>query len=171
MEKTLRTIGSANDSSTVRESIHILQVTANRTIVETSEYLKQLGHIVSPPHSGRREDVLRVTKLKNDFESAFKRYTDLQKQIVAKMKTTLPPVSRTTSLIGETEDQSEFLIDEEAQRQAQVQLQQELEFEQGLLIEREEKIRQIESDILDVNQIMKELGTMVQEQGEAVGKV
>lgn len=32
-----------------------------------------------------------------------------------------------------------------------------LEFEHGLILEREDRIKQIEGDILDVNQIMREL--------------
>jgi len=62
-------------------------------------------------------------------------------------------------------------MEQEAQKQAQLQLQEALEFEQGLLIEREEKIRQIESDILDVNSIMMQIGTMINEQGDVVGKL
>lgn len=36
---------------------------------------------------------------------------------------------------------------------------------------REQAIRQLESDILDVNQIFKELATMVHEQGEMVDSI
>jgi hypothetical protein len=44
----------------------------------------------------------------------------------------------------------------------------EVEFEQQMLIEREQRIQQIESDMIDVNQIMKELSAMVHEQGENI---
>lgn len=37
--------------------------------------------------------------------------------------------------------------------------------------EREQAIRQLESDILDVNQIFKELATMVHEQGETIDSI
>jgi len=39
------------------------------------------------------------------------------------------------------------------------------------LREREESIRQLESDILDVNQIFKELATMVHEQGDTIDSI
>lgn len=45
------------------------------------------------------------------------------------------------------------------------------EHEQQLLVEREHRIRQIESDIIDVNEIMKELSSMVHEQGETISKI
>jgi hypothetical protein len=170
LEKTLKTIGSANDSKTVRESVHILQITANQTIAETAADLKQLNaSLQRVPPTGGKEERMRANRLTSDFQKAVERYTDLQKQIVAKMKTTMlpSPMSRSASLT-ETEDQDESLVAAENQRQAQLQLQEQLEFEQGMLIEREERIRQIESDILDVNSIMRELGTMVHEQGEAI---
>lgn len=43
-------------------------------------------------------------------------------------------------------------------------------FEQDMLIERESRVKQIESDILDINQIMRELGSLVHSQGETIGK-
>lgn len=53
--------------------------------------------------------------------------------------------------------------------QAQKQVQHSLEFEQGMLQERESRIRQIEDDVLDVNQIMRELSTLINQQGEDIG--
>lgn len=49
-------------------------------------------------------------------------------------------------------------------------MQKNLQFEQSLMKEREQRVRQIEEDVLDVNQIMRELDTLINQQGEAVGK-
>lgn len=46
-----------------------------------------------------------------------------------------------------------------------------LEFEKGLLLERELTMQQIENCVLDINQIMKEIGVMVQQQGEDISKL
>lgn len=54
--------------------------------------------------------------------------------------------------------------------QQQLQLSRDLAFEQDLLLDREVRIQQIEADILDVNQIMRELGALVVKQGEYVGE-
>lgn len=47
-------------------------------------------------------------------------------------------------------------------------MQQEIEFDSAIIAEREARVKQIESDILDVNQIFRDLGTMVHEQGEII---
>lgn len=53
--------------------------------------------------------------------------------------------------------------------QQQKSLQQNLQFEQSLLKEREQRVRQIEDDVLDVNQIMRELSSLINQQGENIG--
>lgn len=53
--------------------------------------------------------------------------------------------------------------------QQQAQIARELAFEQEMMLDRETRIQQIEADILDINQIMRELGSLVQQQGETIG--
>lgn len=52
----------------------------------------------------------------------------------------------------------------------QMQIQKNLEFEQELLLERQQRIKQIESQIFDANALMKELSALISDQGEKVGK-
>lgn len=40
-----------------------------------------------------------------------------------------------------------------------------------MLLEREDRIKQIEGDILDVNQIMRELAALVYQQGDNISKL
>lgn len=47
---------------------------------------------------------------------------------------------------------------------------QSLQFEVAMQHEREQQVRAIESDIVDINGIMRELSSMVCEQGEIVGE-
>lgn len=52
----------------------------------------------------------------------------------------------------------------------QKSLQQNLQFDQSMLKEREQRVRQIEDDVLDINQIMRELNTLIYQQGENIGE-
>jgi hypothetical protein len=80
-------------------------------------------------------------------------------------------LSRPTLTTSEhNDDDQQRLIEEAEQIAAQKSLQRELEFEHEMLLEREHRIQQIEADILDVNQIMRELGAMVHEQGDTISK-
>lgn len=51
----------------------------------------------------------------------------------------------------------------------QQQLRQSLEFERGLLLEREERMSNIQSSVLDINAIMQQLGSMTEQQGTNIG--
>ncbi|CAG2101509.1 unnamed protein product, partial [Medioppia subpectinata] len=62
------------------------------------------------------------------------------------------------------------LIDlQSPQSQTQIQMEEECDIE--LLRDREQAIRKIESDIVEVNQIFKDLATMVHEQGEVIDSI
>lgn len=54
--------------------------------------------------------------------------------------------------------------------QKQKQMQQSLQFEQSMLKERQLSVRQIEENVLDANQIMRELSILINQQTEAVGE-
>jgi hypothetical protein len=76
-----------------------------------------------------------------------------------------------TSEYNDDDDDDEQRLTEEAEQiAAQKSLQRELEFEKEMLLERERRIQQIESNILDVNEIMRELGAMVHEHGDIISK-
>lgn len=60
--------------------------------------------------------------------------------------------------------------DQEELLSLQQSFQKTLEEKQGDIIEREDAIRKIESDMLDINDIMRDLGTMIESQGDKLGK-
>lgn len=46
----------------------------------------------------------------------------------------------------------------------------ELEYNESMIAQREDEIREIESGITELNEIFRDLGTMVHEQGSMLGK-
>lgn len=69
------------------------------------------------------------------------------------------------------EEQRSVDYDEDNDSFKQQQLSRELEFEQEMMLEQQARIRQIEAQVIDVNQIMRELSSMVVQQGEAVDTI
>lgn len=81
-------------------------------------------------------------------------------------------------LKAETQSSQSWTLDppsstprQQDQRSKHMQLMMEDESSLEEVRQREQAIRQLESDILDVNQIFKELATMVHEQGEVVDSI
>lgn len=61
-------------------------------------------------------------------------------------------------------------VDRQQQMQRQKMLRENLDFEQSMLVEREQRMQQIEADVLDVNEIMRDLATLINVQGEQIGE-
>lgn len=83
--------------------------------------------------------------------------------MIDKMKANLLPAN-----IQHDDDANE---EETLNNLKQQQLASELQFEQEMMLEQQARIRQIEADIIDVNQIMRELSSMVYQQGEVIDDI
>lgn len=84
------------------------------------------------------------------------------------MKENLPYSKWNSEEAGTSQEQNAHLERVAEERHEKLTQLKTIEFEQEMLLEREQRIRQIESDMIDVNQIMKELSAMVHEQGENI---
>ena len=57
------------------------------------------------------------------------------------------------------------------QQQLALAQQSEVDFQESLIVEREEEIRGIEQGITELNEIFRDLGTMVNQQGEMIDDI
>ncbi|XP_033339342.1 syntaxin 13 isoform X2 [Megalopta genalis] len=165
LEHAYKNVGTNKDNQGLRDKVHVTQISTNQVVTQTSKDIARLTVLM---RKGDKQQKLQIEKLTTDFKDALQRYSDMQKSIAEKMKR---HILLTTS-IDSPMDQ-----DDEEQRQLQVQEDghratlRSLEFQQGLLLEREERIKWIEGDILDVSQIMRELAALVHQQGETINTV
>lgn len=143
---------------------HVTQLSANQIVAVTSKDLKRLTVVV---RRGDKQQKLQVEKLTEDFKEAVARYSDVQKQVADRMKANLLLVNIDD---GSTQDNQEENEDRARALQQKQMENKELKFEQEMLVEREQRVKQIEDDVLDVQQIMRELGALIYQQGETIGK-
>ncbi|XP_026480583.1 syntaxin-12-like [Ctenocephalides felis] len=166
LEKALNNIGTRKDNQSLREKIHTTQLSANQLISATSRDLQRLTQVV---RRGNKQQKLQAERLTSDLREAVERYSLMQKKIAEKMKQHLKFPNQSVSSAEETIQND---IDDQARLlQAQRQIQNEQEFERDMLLEREARVKQIEADVLDVNQIMRELSALVHTQGEAIDTI
>ncbi|KAL1122517.1 hypothetical protein AAG570_002848 [Ranatra chinensis] len=165
MEEKIKTIGTPKDSASFRESLHLTQSKCNQIISQTTKDLHRLTSIV---RRGDKQQKLQVDRLKTSFSEAVQTYSKIQKQIAEKRK--CHPIT-TPSEIAQSDDSEPSAAEREQQMMIeQKRIMQDLEFDQGLLIEREQRFKMIEDDIVDVAQIMKELAAMAYEQNEPISE-
>ncbi|KAF5284593.1 hypothetical protein FQR65_LT02419 [Abscondita terminalis] len=158
LESALKSLGTTRDTKGLRDKIHVTQLSTNQIISVTPKEINRLKMIIT---KGDKPKEFQVRNLTENFKVAMAKYHSMQKEVANKMKANLLPPT--------TPDQS--VENNDVQQQQQIQLSRELAFEQDLLVDRESRIMQIEADILDVNQIMRELSALVHEQKEHVDTI
>ncbi|XP_012267800.2 t-SNARE domain-containing protein 1 [Athalia rosae] len=168
LDRAFKTIGTNKDSQGLRDKVHVTQHSTNQVVTQTSKDIARLTVLM---RRGDKEQKLQIEKLTTDFKEAFLRYSDMQKAFAEKMKRYLLVSSNNSenqSADGSQDTDTLVQIQEDNERR---EVQRSLEFDQGLLLEREERIRRIEGDILDANQIMRELGALVNQQADSINTI
>ncbi|XP_013384958.1 syntaxin-7 isoform X2 [Lingula anatina] len=171
LERALRQIGSDRDSKELRDRIHETELKTNKIIAETTKLFKQLSGI----RGIERQQKLSVERIQNDFKETIQRYSELQKKAAEKVKT-IALRQRTQSSeglgFGASDDDKVALMEQDELRRQELQAQEQLiEDDLAVIQEREERIRELEADILDINEIFRDLGTLVYEQGEMIDNI
>ncbi|XP_044860859.1 t-SNARE domain-containing protein 1 isoform X2 [Mauremys mutica] len=177
LERTLRSLGTSNDTQELRDGLHATQQETNKTITTSTKAIKQLSEIV---RGSSRQERLQLDRLNNQLSDAIQRYGAVQKKIAEKSKALLPSGQRSSKQSPKTPF-SDLADDEKIfnggdgmwqnQSQDQALLSEITEEDLEAIRLREEAIQQIESDMLDVNQIIKDLASMVYEQGDTIDSI
>ncbi|XP_046387470.1 syntaxin-12-like [Ischnura elegans] len=173
MQKMVNQLGTPQDSQQHKAKLHEIEHYTNMLAKDTSANLKELAGItISSSPSDERQRKMQKERLTDEFMTALNSFQKTQRWAAQKEKEEVQRV-RANSGIGDpfaSAKRGEQLIELTDQRERQqAQLQEELDLQ--ALEEQEEAIRQLESDICDVNQIFKDLGAMVHEQGEIVDSI
>ncbi|KAG8005380.1 Syntaxin-12, partial [Nibea albiflora] len=146
-----------------------IQHYTNQLAKETNKHLKELGSIPLPSSpSEQRQQKIQRERLMNDFSTALNNFQAVQRRAAEKEKESIARARAGSRL-------SEVYVKEPTNQEdwSQITTQTEEAFTEEdleLIKERETNIRQLESDIMDVNQIFKDLAVMIHDQGEMIGE-
>ncbi|XP_063609704.1 syntaxin-7-like [Penaeus indicus] len=178
MQQLVNQLGTDQDNQQLRAQLHQVQHYTGGLAKDTTVELRQFQSLSVPHGQDARTWRMQAERLTREFTQALNDFQAAQRQAAAKEKEALKK-ARADSDAHFFEDPSHgaALLDlgdthnKGSSQQSQVQIQMEQEQELRALQEREGQIRQLESDIMDVNQIFKDLATMVHEQGEVIDSI
>ncbi|XP_047639096.1 t-SNARE domain-containing protein 1 isoform X5 [Phacochoerus africanus] len=176
LEQSLQSLGTPDDTQELRDSLHAAQQETNQTIVTSTGALKQTAELL---RGCSRQERLQLDRLKTQLSDAIQRYGVVQKKIAEKSRALLPTAQRGGKQQSPRAAFAELADDEKIfnggdgawQSQEQALLPEITEEDLEAMRLREEVILQIESDLLDVNQIIKDLASMVSEQGDVIDSI
>lgn len=110
-------------------------------------------------------------KLTSEFLESLKNFQVIQRTAAQKEKESISR-ARANSINKSTSNDDSNLIDlQSPEQQHHVSLQIEEEVDLNLLKEREQSIKKIETDIVEVNQIFKDIAKIVHEHNEVIDSI
>ncbi|XVF57669.1 hypothetical protein PTKIN_Ptkin07bG0000500 [Pterospermum kingtungense] len=168
-------IGTAKDTPDHRQKLHNTRQRILQLVKETSAKLKALSesdHDPSINPSKKIEDA----KLARDFQNTLQEFQKVQ-QLASERESTYspaapPPSLPTTSGSDDSwapQDKQPFLM--EQRRQELFLLDNEIAFNEAMIEEREQGIREVGEQIGQVNEIFKDLAVLVHEQGVVIDDI
>ncbi|XP_056142606.1 syntaxin-12-like [Lampris incognitus] len=171
-------MGTRQETSELQERLQQLQHYTNQLAKETNRHLKELGSLPSPPSpSEQRQQKIQKERLMNDFSAALNNFQVMQRRAAEKEKESVARARAGSRLMGDGCNVDEQLVtfakedDDWGQSQSQIEEPAITEEDLEIIRERETNIRQLEADIMDVNQIFKDLAIMIHDQGEIIDSI
>lgn len=169
-------IGTPQDSEEVRTRVEQTIHYTNQLHKETSAYLKDLAHLPAPPSaSEQRQWKMQKERYTDEFSNLLKDFQIVQRDAVEKMRASVQRARAHSGInqspFQDTFEQQNDIMTPPGYSQTREVLQMEQDVDLELLREREDAIKKLESDIMDVNTIFKDLGMLVHEQGEVLDSI
>lgn len=183
MNSMLTQYGTNSDSMQLRDKLHEVQHYTNQLAKDTNKYMKDLTALPTPSvTSEQRQQRIQRERLVDEFSKALTSFQDAQRQEKVKEKHSSVSANRPPSASydpfaesnsgGPPAYRDTFADDNASSGRQQVTLQVDAtDVDYEIMRERDEALRQLESDITDVNQIFKDLGMLVHEQGDVIDSI
>ncbi|KAI8934383.1 hypothetical protein NX059_009119 [Plenodomus lindquistii] len=157
-------LGTKHETPRVRERV-------KTTVEETSDKFKEIGEgvkkITTWPDVGPSQKFTQ-SKLQREFKASLNEFQHLQKTALDKEKASAQAaraaLDDSNTSTSPSQQQSSHL---QQQQQDQLRLanQDEVDFQESLIIERESEIRNIEQSVGELNELFRDVAHMVHEQG------
>lgn len=176
-------LGTRRDTARVRERVHDLIDESSETLKEVGEGVKKVqtwgedhgGDELTPAQKYKQQKLFR------EFRSGLEEFQGLQRQALEKQRAS---VSAARAAAHEEEDGGgrggdDVPLSPTGQQQQQQLMQQDLrlapqdevDFQEALIAERETEIQNIEQGVGDLNVLFQQVAQIVTEQGEQLGGI
>ncbi|CAF9910783.1 MAG: hypothetical protein GOMPHAMPRED_007174 [Gomphillus americanus] len=172
LSQQISLLGTKRDTERVRERVHDLLEESRNGFKEAGEGIKRLNAWPDLNASQRYTQ----QRLSREFQSSGSEFQTIQRLTLEKQKSSAS-TSRQALETGDASGLPRYTDDpqqqQQTQQQDQLQLapQDEVDFQESLIIERESEIRNIEHSVGELNELFRDVAHMVQEQGGELDRI
>lgn len=171
MQRAVSLLGTEQDSSQLLQTLQQKQQQGSQLAKDTDRLMKAFTALPVGPDQRQRK--IQKERLLNDFSAALNSFQKTQRDAASKEREFVARVRASSRLSqgGQPEDNFRSVPPIPSESQIQIQTDVITEEDLRLIYERESAIRQLEADIVDINDIFKDLGVMVHEQGDMIDSI
>ncbi|RGP72732.1 syntaxin 7 [Fusarium longipes] len=162
-------LGTRKDTPRLRERVH-------NSMDKTRDMCREIGDGVKRLQTWEdltKQQKYEQTKVSSDFQAALEEFQGLQRRALEKERASITAARAAHE--GESTEgaPSETQLEQLQQQEQRIVLapQDEVDFQEALIIEREEEIRNIEQGVGDLNVLFRQVAQIVNEQGEQLGSI
>jgi len=169
-------LGTKRDTERVRERVHDLLEETKDTFKDVGEGVKRIQswEDVSPSQKYTQQ------KLSREFQASLTEFQTIQRSALEKERASasaariaLEDASSPTGEAGQSFGLHQQQQQQQQQSQEQLRLasQDEVDFQDSLIVEREAEIRNIEQGVSELNELFRDVAHIVSEQGEQLDTI
>lgn len=160
-------LGTRQDNPRLRERVQALLEESRDQFKDVGEGVKKLqqwGEDITPTQKYSQQ------KLAREFGASLKEFQSLQRTALEKLNASVSAAKAALDSDSPSEargaQQDELQLLQQQQEQVHLANQDDVDFQDALIAEREEEIRQIEEGVGDLNVLFRQVAQIVSEQGE-----
>jgi len=172
LTKLIYKVGSASDSAQLRQNIEDLIGNTMNLAKDIKVNLEKMNRSVP------REKKAEMHKLTSDFQTWFTKFQDDAKSYLSKKQTPIPTKQQEPSkqdfnsypvenFPSSSPQQDQFQL----RKQELIEVDNERDFHEQIIRERHEGIKEIETKVVELNEMFRDLAVMVDEQGIEIDNI
>ncbi|KAI8356587.1 t-SNARE [Choanephora cucurbitarum] len=176
IERLVSLVGGSKDTPELRNNLHDANNATRDLIKDTTQDLKMLASIKGL--SKNRQRYLRQQKLSKDFQTVVSQFQRLQHASADKLRTYIDHSKATAVMLQDQLEATEEGMEQEQQlamsadHQRQIEaMDNEIEYNELLISERENEILNIEHGITELNEIFRDMSMLVNEQEDGIQSI
>ncbi|CAJ2672222.1 syntaxin-22-like protein [Trifolium pratense] len=169
-------VGTVKDTPEHRQKLHNTRQRILQLVKDTSAKLKSLSESNRDANANANKKI-EDAKLARDFQTTLQEFQKVQ-QLASERETTYTPAASTSLPTSSGPGEESIEIDAESQpfirgqlRQEIVLLDNEISFNEAMIEERDQGLREIEEQIGEANEIFKDLAVLVHDQGIVIDDI
>ncbi|KAI7886560.1 t-SNARE [Lichtheimia hyalospora FSU 10163] len=188
IERLVGYLGGSRDTPDTRTKLHEVTESTRELIKDSTHDLKNLAQFQTVDPKKARQRKLEQQKLSKDFQKVLGEFQKVQRLSASKQREYVDKTKATTAMLQsqqaiaeeeavhgqqqQQQQQTEVQAADDAQRRMQLQaLDNEIEYNEVMITEREGEIQGIEQGITELNEIFRDLGMLVNEQESGIQSI